>query len=67
MNRDLGWMIPALLEIHRLDVVSQTFASWNQMTGWLRQIEGLRAAPNLCELESDSRMAQVPSRVRTPA
>jgi hypothetical protein len=25
-------------------VVSQNFASWNQMAGWLRQIEGLRAA-----------------------
>jgi hypothetical protein len=25
-------------------VVSQTFASWNQLAAWLRQIEGLRGA-----------------------
>jgi hypothetical protein len=25
-------------------VVSPTFASWNQLDGWLRQIEGLRRA-----------------------
>ena len=25
-------------------VVSQTFASWNQLDGWLRQVEGLRRA-----------------------
>jgi hypothetical protein len=24
--------------------VSQTFASWNQLAAWLRQIEGLRGA-----------------------
>ena len=24
--------------------LSQTFASWNQMVGWLRQIDGLRGA-----------------------
>jgi hypothetical protein len=24
--------------------VSRIFASWNQLDGWLRQIEGLRAA-----------------------
>jgi hypothetical protein len=24
--------------------VSQNFTSWNQMAGWLRQIEALRAA-----------------------
>jgi hypothetical protein len=24
-------------------VVTQTFASWNQLSGWLRQLDGLRA------------------------
>jgi hypothetical protein len=25
-------------------MVSQTFASWNQIAGWLRRLEGLRNA-----------------------
>jgi len=25
-------------------LVSQTFASWNRIAGWLRRLEGLRAA-----------------------
>ncbi len=28
--------------INSLKVVRQTFASWNQLDGWLRQVDGLR-------------------------
>jgi hypothetical protein len=28
--------------INRLELVSLDFASWNQLDGWLRQVEGLR-------------------------
>ena len=27
-----------------VEVVNQTFASWNQIAGWLRRLEGLRGA-----------------------
>jgi hypothetical protein len=27
-----------------LDFVDQNSASWNRLTGWLRRVEGLRAA-----------------------
>jgi len=30
--------------ISGLELVSLIFASWNQLAGWLSQIEGLRAA-----------------------
>jgi hypothetical protein len=30
--------------ISKEKVVSRIFISWNQLDGWLRQIEGLRAA-----------------------
>jgi hypothetical protein len=33
-----------LFEINSLEVVSQTFASWNQIAGWLRRLEALERA-----------------------
>ena len=31
-----------LLESSTLEMVTLNFASWNQLDGWLRQVEGLR-------------------------
>lgn len=30
--------------INELEVASRIFGSWNQMEGWLRQVDGLRHA-----------------------
>jgi Phage integrase family len=35
-------LTPELRELSKDLVVSQNFASWNQLDGWLRQLEGLR-------------------------
>jgi len=38
------WVDSPLLKISGLELVDQTFESWNPLTSWLRRLEELRAA-----------------------
>jgi hypothetical protein len=40
----MRWQLrpPQVLECWANEVVSRIFASWNQLDGWLRQVQGLK-------------------------